>query len=451
MGHHHEPSDGCNAQDHHHDHSHHAHPHGLHDDGHAHHKHSHDDDGARLERDCGRNKLLYVDAFSGVSGDMFISALLDLGAPRAVLEEAVQCLPMRGYRLEYGHRHRSGIVGASFDVHVDDVQPDRAYADIDHMLADASLETATKDVARRIFAELARAEARVHRTSLDEVHFHEVGAVDSIVDIVGAAALLTWINPSEVVVPPLPLGHGTINVRHGVLPLPAPASLECLCGLPVCAVDVEGELVTPTGAAIVRAIATSFGAWPSMVPERIGFGSGSREWKNVPNLLRLVLASRFDQTSSRGVASHCVLETNLDDITGELAAHAISSLMEQGALDVWATPTTTKKGRPGLVLSVLVAHEHAARLEQCLLAETTSIGVRSYAVSRTVRPRTIIPVQTSFGEVPIKISGGGYGPDQAKPEFDVCVSLAADAKVPVRDVLNAALVAYWTSHDTKRS
>jgi uncharacterized protein (TIGR00299 family) protein len=416
----------------------------AHDDQHhhGHHHHVHTEP-TKLDAVAAQGKVLFLDAFSGVSGDMFVSSLLDLGVPLSVVESAVQTLPIEGYRLELGVRVRSGIGAASFDVHVNGPQPERTFREIASMLERSALNDSVGKLAVRIFSRLAHAEARVHHTAPDDVHFHEVGAVDAIVDIVAAAAMVTWLAPSEILCTPLPMGRGFVRARHGVLPLPAPATLHCLEGVPVYGVDVEGELVTPTGAAIVSTLASGFAQWPSMVVEHIGFGSGANEWGDRPNLLRSVLGSRNREIKSSDDVTACaVLETNVDDMTGELAGHVIRLLVGAGALDVWVTPTTTKKGRPGMVLSVLAEVDRRDALEQMILRETTSLGVRAYTVTRNTRPRVTEQVDTPYGAIPVKVSGGGSGSEQAKPEFDACAQAAERHGVPVREVAASAITAY---------
>jgi pyridinium-3,5-bisthiocarboxylic acid mononucleotide nickel chelatase len=414
-----------------------SHSHSSHGHGHGHgHEHGHTH--ARRERPSLEPKLgrlLFIDAFSGVSGDMFISGMLDLGVPLAVVQEAVSTLPLDGYRLEQGTRFRNGIAATSFDVHVDQDQPHRTWRDIDGMLGSAKLPQGVAERARAVFARLAEAEGQVHGISPNEVHFHEVGAVDAIVDIVGAAAMVTWLAPTNVLCSPLPMGHGTIRADHGVLPLPAPATVTCLRGVPTYGVDVEGEMVTPTGAAIISTFADGFVRWPSIEIERAGFGSGSKDWGDRPNLIRMVVGTETAEASASSSGTHTIIETNVDDMTGELAGHTIAKLMNLGALDVWATPSTTKKGRPGLVLSVLVGKPRAVELEQAVLRETTSLGVRLYDVTRLERPRTMSEVRTRFGLIPLKVAGGGFGADQVKPEFDACVKAAEEHGVTVREVL----------------
>jgi hypothetical protein len=385
--------------------------------------------------------VLFFDAFSGIAGDMSIAALLDLGVPLLVIERAVAALPIEGFHLHRGHTHRSGIVATSFDVHVEAAQPERTYGEIDGMLAASTLDDKTRDLARRIFRRLGEAEASVHRMPLQDVHFHEVGAVDAIVDIVGAAAALTYLG-AEVVGSPVPLGRGFVKARHGVLPLPAPAAVECLRGVPTYGVDLDAELVTPTGAAILATAAARFERWPTFAPERVGFGAGHRELSDRPNLLRAVLGTRPGAAAEAGpAASHVIIEANVDDLTGEVAAHALEALFAAGALDAWATPITMKKGRPALTLAALAPAARADAVAACLLAETTSIGVRRTPVSRTERPRRTITVATAFGPIAVKISEGPFGPPQVKPEFDECAAAARTHGVPVRAVIAAALAA----------
>jgi uncharacterized protein (TIGR00299 family) protein len=431
-----------------HDHPHHhGHPHEH--PAHVHHDHpaATSPSNASLDQGCGVGKILFFDAVSGVSGDMIVSSLLDLGVPMKVLEDAVGVLPVTGYQLERAVRIRSGIACGAFDVKVHEPQPERTWSAIDMMLEASSLTDATKNLSRKIFRVLGEAEAHVHRIDLGTVHFHEVGGVDAIVDIVGAAAMLCWIGAFEVVCSPLPMGHGTVRARHGVLPLPAPAALHCLRGVPTYGVDVQAELVTPTGAAIIRTVATRFVPWPRMIPEVIGFGSGTKELEGRPNLLRVVIGTACHDASEELSVSHQVIvEANVDDMTGELAGHVIGRLMKAGALDAWVTPTTTKKGRPGMTLSALADQEQLDKVRGCILEETTSLGVRMHGVQRMVRPREVLEVQTPYGPIPMKVSGGGYGPDQAKPEFDCCVAAAEAAGVPAREVVAAANAA-WRSRE----
>lgn len=395
-----------------------------------------------LRPGAGAGKILFVDAFSGAAGDMMIAAFLDLGVPLHVIENAIQTLPLTGFHLHRGRVRRSGIVATSFDVHVETPQPERTFAAIDAMLTASTLGPPIQDLARRIFRRLAEAESAVHRMPLADVHFHEVGAVDAIVDIVGAAACITYLG-AEVVVSPLPMGRGFVRARHGILPLPAPATVECLRGAPTYAVDVDFEFVTPTGAAIVTTVASHFERWPTFAPERVGYGGGHKELAEWPNLLRLVLGKGpgpiKSDVSDASAATHMVLEANVDDLTGEVAAYAIETLLSVGALDAWAIPITMKKGRPGLTICAIAPESRADIVAEAMLRETTSIGVRRVPVSRIERPRRTVTVTTVFGPIRVKISEGALGPAQVKPEFDDCAAAARAHGVPLREVIAAAL------------
>jgi uncharacterized protein (TIGR00299 family) protein len=393
-------------------------------------------------------RVLFFDAPSGLAGDMIIAALVDLGVPREVVGDAIAALPITGFDVTFGTRVQSGIVATAFDVRVSAPQPTRTYASIRAMLAESRLSDAVKARAQRTFLRLGNAEAKVHRTAIDDVHFHEVGAIDAIVDVVGSAAALDHLD-AELWVSPLPMGHGFVRAAHGTLPLPAPATVECLAGLATYDGGLDFEFVTPTGAAIVGAHATGSLRWPAMAPERTGWGAGHASLSDRPNVLRAVLG--FVPDLERGRASeallrpedapptHTVLEANIDDASGELAASWIETLLVAGALDAWATPITMKKGRPALVISALVGRDRADELASTMLRETTSLGVRCYDVRRLERPRTIEYVETPFGLIAVKIAGGPFGPPQIKPEFDACAEAARAHGVPVREVLRVVM------------
>ncbi|MEO8900103.1 MAG: nickel pincer cofactor biosynthesis protein LarC [Polyangiaceae bacterium] len=396
---------------------------------------------APLEAGAGRGKTLFLDAFSGVAGDMTIASLVDLGVPFSVVRENVAALGLSGFELQLLRARGGAIGGTKFDVIVADAQPDRRYRAIDDLLAASPLSGSVKALARKIFLRLAEAEAEVHRSTLDEVAFHEVGAVDAIVDIVGAAACFDFLG-ADVVASPLPMGRGSVVCQHGVLPLPAPATVACLRGVPTVDAGLEAELVTPTGAAIVASVAQRFVAWPAFAPERVGWGFGTRGLPDRLNALRVVLGAGLGVIEPALNATHVVLEANVDDMSGELAAHALQTLLLNGALDAWATPIVMKKGRPALTLSVLAVAPAAARMAEVLLRETHSIGVRQTLVTRTERPRRVVEVSTEYGSIPLKVSEGPYGPPRVKPEFDVCAAAAQRAGVPVGTVIAAALAAY---------
>jgi uncharacterized protein (TIGR00299 family) protein len=425
----------------------HAHEHG-HGHGHGHeHGHEHGEELANdlskteeLPEDAGAGRVLFLDAPSGLAGDMIVAALVDLGVPRKVVVDAIAALPMTGFHLHFGTRVRSGIVASSFEVHVESEQPPRTYATIRAMLDSTRLPGGVRDRAQRIFHRLAVAEAKVHRSSVDDVHFHEVGAVDALADVVGSAAAFAYLG-AEIIVSPLPMGRGFVRAAHGTLPLPAPATVECLAGLPTYDAGIDRELVTPTGAAIVGALSTGSERWPTMAPERVGWGAGSADFADRPNVLRAILGAPSPTVALVDRATHAVLEANVDDATGELAATWIEALLAAGALDAWTTPIAMKKGRPALTVSALAAVENADAIAHAILRETTSLGVRRYDVARAERPRRIAHVDTAYGTIPVKIAEGPFGPPQLKPEFDACALAARTHGVPVREVLRVATAA----------
>lgn len=400
-------------------------------------------------------RVLRFDAVGGAAGDMTIAALIDLGVPREVIEREVAATGLTGYRLEHGRRVKHAISAGSLDVHVDDGQPQRDYATIVRLLDAAPLSPRTHRLARRAFLRLGEAEAKVHRTSLEAVHFHEVGAVDAIVDVVGACAGVAWLEAEAggegslgVSIGPLPLGHGRTRSAHGPIPVPAPAALELMIGLPVCDAKLpdgmEAELVTPTGAALVRAFSellpASFGRWPSIVPLAVGYGAGVRDLVDRANVLRLVLAEPLAGEPSR-TGTHLLLEANVDDVTGEVAAAAIEALLAAGALDAWTESLTMKKGRPALKVCALGRDVDELSLARALLAHTGSLGVRVVAAHRHERPRRFVEVTTAYGVVRVKLADGDGLARVVHPELEECRRRAAEHGVPVREVVRAAIAA----------
>lgn len=397
-----------------------------------------------LERGAGRGKVLFFDCPSGISGDMTLAALLDLGVPRDVFDEVISALGLADEAQLLVERGHAGAIAATrLMVEVRRSPAQRSFASIRRLIEESSLNENVVHAALAIFERLARAEANVHGVPLGEVTFHEVGATDSIIDMVGAAAGLDFLG-AELVTSPLPMGRGFADTQHGRLPLPAPATLLCLEGVPTLADSLSVELVTPTGAAIVATLSHGFVSWPPFIPERVGWGAGTMVLPDRPNVLRAVLGRKEVESSSpgfgaasRNVDRVVLLEANIDDLTGELLSHALGRLIERGALDAWITPIVMKKGRPAFVLSALVEVHRLAAVEQVYFDETTTLGVRRRELERTVLERALFSVQTRFGAVPIKMSGPP--PHQYKPEFDVCAALAREHGVSVRVVLEEAL------------
>lgn len=384
-------------------------------------------------------RILYIDAFSGASGDMFLGALLDMGVPLESLETEVRKLPLERFRLVTVKEQRHGIHGTRLTVELHErIYAHRTMAQIRTMLQDTGLEPQVRDLALRVFERLAEAEGRVHGVAPEAVTFHEVGALDSVVDIVGAAAGIRWLSPDRVVSSALPLGRGFVRGGHGVLPVPAPATLEILKGVPVSEGGQEGELVTPTGAAIIREIAHEFGPLPAMKMEMLGYGVGQRELSDRPNLLRLIL----------GEADHVifredwVLEANIDDMNPEFCEHLMETLMAQGALDVSWSPLIMKRGRPGVLLRVLAEPHLRDSMAEIILRESTSIGVRFLPILRRCLERRHEVAETPWGPVRIKVSYAGGEVFNALPEYQDCREIASRTGVPVKEVYHEALSIY---------
>ncbi len=421
-----------------------------HEHGHGH-GHGHDQEAGQrgeLERGAGVGMVLFVDAFSGVAGDMLVAALVDLGVPAGLLEQALGSLPLQGYALRFGSRVRSGIAARSLDVQVQGEQPSRDYAAIRSLLdrADA-LAAGARAIAQHAFRLLAEAEAEVHGMPIEHVHFHEVGAVDSIVDIVAAAVGLDHLG-AEVICSPLPMGRGLLHAQHGVLPSPAPATVLCLQGVPTYDAGIDAELVTPTGACLVRATARGFARWPSIRPQRVGWGAGARELADRPNLLRLVLGEPAGGLELNAMPTpYVLLELNLDDLSGELAAVALAHALEAGALDAWSTPIGMKKGRPALMLSALAERARADGVARALLSETTSLGLRIREVARIERKRRMVEVTTPYGQIALKVADGDGLPPNLAPEYEACRLAAETHRVPVKQVYAAAIAAYLATSD----
>jgi hypothetical protein len=388
--------------------------------------------------------MMYVDAFAGVSGDMLLGALLDAGLSEEGLRESLGRLPLGGYALDIRRENRLGLAATRAEVRVtEESHHHRHLSDIGEILDGAGLPGRAGEWAKAVFRRLAEAEGRVHGSSPEEVHFHEVGAVDSIVDIAGVCAGLALLGVEEVQAGPLPLGSGYVDMAHGRMPVPAPAVVELMRGVPVRACDEPGELTTPTGAAILVALAGRFGPMPAMVVEAAGYGAGARQGPRMPNVVRVVLGRRCGEGAGEGQADEVwLLEANLDDATGETLGAATRALLEAGALDVWLTPVTMKKGRPGVVLACLAGDSRRGAIEDLIFRQTTTFGVRRMRVERAKLERRRVEVATAFGTVRIKVGRRGGKVVTALPEYEDCLRLAEEQRVAFREVYDAARAAW---------
>ena len=397
------------------------------------------------------DSLIYLDCASGISGDMLLGALLDLGAPLEAIESAVQSLGLPQCRLVVSEVRRAGFRATKLDVQHPAEHVHRHLSDIERMIGDGNLTDSQKGLALRLFRRLGAAEALVHGVPLEKVHFHEVGAVDSIADIVGTAVAWDWLAPSRVVASPVPLGTGRIRIAHGDVALPAPATAELVRGLPIVESTVEAELTTPTGAVFLAELVDEFGPLPSMVIEQIGQGAGDRDFRSHPNILRVLRGrpSHRDGEDSAGEdvdrETICVLETEIDDQSPEQLGFVIDRLLGSGALDVYFTPVFMKKNRPGVLITVLTRPPTAAQIEQILFRETTTLGVRRQFTTRTVIRRDEVVVETAWGPVRGKRVAQGGDAARFAPEYDACREIAQRSGLPLQDIYEAAIVAFRLS------
>lgn len=381
-------------------------------------------------------KTLYYDCCAGISGDMHLAALLDLGLDIDDLIRELSGLGLTGYGVQAGRASRKGISGVQVRVVLDPRQPARRnLPQIETLIGGGSLEETVRARAVAVFRRLAEAEARIHDTSPDQIHFHEVGALDAIVDIVGGAIALDRLQVDRVLCSPVELGGGIAHCAHGVLPVPAPATLELLRGAPVKLGAVPFEATTPTGAALLATFVDEFVTRPELVIDRIGYGIGHRDGP-IPNVLRVCLGEASAVEGDEGELS--VLECNIDDMNPERYDYVLERLFAAGALDAWLAPVLMKKNRPGTLLSALCAPVLAPALTELLLAETTTLGVRRQAVWRTALLRDTTRIQTRYGDVVVKTAYRHGRPLRCKPEYEDCKRLALEHGVPIHAVYSAA-------------
>lgn len=390
-------------------------------------------------------KIAYFDCFSGVSGDMTLGALLACGADEAVFRAALGKLGVGGYNLHITRRKVEGLMATDVDVELleNDQGHGRHLSDIAAILRDSDLSPRVREQALAIFTRLAHAEAKVHGTTPDEIHFHEVGAVDALVDITGACLLLEMLGVEVVYSAPLPLSRGFVDCQHGRMPLPAPATIELLMGLPTYPVAVTGELVTPTGAAIVATLAgaTRVGDPPALTPRAVGYGAGKKDFgAPFPNLLRIVIAeaSNVQSTTDGTPGQIVVLETNVDDATPESLGYVQERLLAAGALDVFFVAAQMKKNRPGTLITALARPHEAEALADLLFRETGTFGVRHAPARRYCLERATETVETPFGPVGIKVGSRNGRELTAAPEYEDCCRAARAHDVPLREVYRAA-------------
>lgn len=383
-------------------------------------------------------RVAYFDCYSGISGDMILGALVDLGVSPGKIRKALKTLDLKGYKLQTSQVQRGLIFGTKAHVKIEKVSHShhkaRKYSDIKKLLADSDLSTTNKKNALEVFRRIAVVEAAVHKTTLEKIHFHEVGAVDSIVDIVGGVIAIESLKLDKIYCSPLNVGEGFVECAHGCLPVPAPATLKLLKGIPTFSSGVKKELTTPTGAAMIGFYADQFGSLPSMKIVDDGYGAGDHINPAMPNMLRVILGEVEGEPDEELV----LIETNIDDMNPELYESAMNSLFKAGAVDVYLSPIIMKKSRPANKVSVLSTEANREVMTKILLEETSSFGVRYYKVGRTVLDREFITVKTSYGPVKVKIGKLNGRTLQASPEYEDCKKISIIKKVSVNFIYDEA-------------
>jgi pyridinium-3,5-bisthiocarboxylic acid mononucleotide nickel chelatase len=377
-------------------------------------------------------KIAYLDCFSGLSGDMLVGALLDAGLPFEDLKSALETLPLQGYRIEAQEAQKNHIHGTRFLVTVQmENQHHRRLPEIKEIIRSADLSSWVKEKSIEIFESIAREEGKIHNVPVEDIHFHEVGATDSILDIVGAAYGIERAGIGSIQASALPLGYGFADTAHGRIPLPAPAAIALLKGIPVYDSGLNRELVTPTGAALVRGFAKSFGKMPSMIVESIGYGAGSMDLLDRPNLLRIMIG---EETRDELVDTVTVLEANLDDMNPEWLGFLMDRLFDAGALDVVFYPAQMKKNRPGILVQVIGRPDQQDILMRVLFQESTTLGVRYRSSQRKVLERCFAEIESPWGKMKVKKIHLPDGSIHLYPEYEVCRKIALDTGTPLKEV-----------------
>jgi uncharacterized protein (TIGR00299 family) protein len=379
-------------------------------------------------------KICYLDAFSGISGDMTVGALIDAGADTARIVQALESLGT-GAKFEIEKTSRRGVAALKFRVIAGESKSHRHLKHVQELIAKSQLSERARQNSNAVFQRLGEAEAKVHGVPVEKVHFHEVGAVDSICDILGACAAFDLLGVDAIYCSPLNVGSGTVKTEHGVLPVPAPATAELLAGKPIYSRGPSVELTTPTGAAIAVTLATEFGALPPMRLAASGYGAGDRDFPEHANVLRVLIG---ETTGAEEATTVTVLEANIDDSSPQVLGYAMERLLEAGALDVTLESVLMKKSRQGTLIRVIAKPEDRETLAQMIFAETSTLGLRTYSAERRVQARRIAEVETPHGKVRIKVAGDG----SFAPEYEDCRKLAREAGVPLKQILAEANLAY---------
>ena len=384
-------------------------------------------------------KCAYFDCFSGISGDMTLGALLDAGVSADHLRDELRGLNLPGWELSSEKVWKNGMAATYAKVGAQDTTTHRSLSTILSLIEKSALASGVKTRATAIFQKLGEAEAAVHDVPLEKIHFHEVGAIDAIIDIVGACIGFSALGIESFACSALNVGGGTAKMAHGVLPVPAPATARLLLGKPTYSNGVQKELVTPTGAAIVATLCSSFGPQPPMTVSAIGYGAGTADLEGQPNVLRLMVGEAAEKRAASESETIRVLEANLDDMNPQIYGYFLEKALAAGALDVFSTPVQMKKNRPGMLVTVLCKPEDESKFHEIFFAETTTLGVRAYTAERRVLARQWETVHTNFGDVRIKVARLNGHIRQASPEFEDCRKLAEAKNVPLQRVMDEAM------------
>jgi pyridinium-3,5-bisthiocarboxylic acid mononucleotide nickel chelatase len=387
-------------------------------------------------------KLAYFDCFSGISGDMTLGALVDAGCSADFVREELKSLQVPGWTLTSEKVWKNGMAATHVRVQTEDQQKHRSLSTILEILKNSALAPSVRDRASRIFQKLGETEAHVHDAPIEKVHFHEVGAVDAIVDIVGSCIGFHALGIERFTCSPLNVGGGTAKMAHGVLPVPAPATARLLQGAPTFSNGVQHELVTPTGAAIVATLCDSFGPQPPMTVSAIGYGAGTTDLEGQPNVVRIMIGESADKVTAAGDEEISIIEANLDDMNPQIYGYILEKALTAGALDVYTSALQMKKNRPGTLLTVLCRPEDTDALMSLIFSETTTFGIRTHRAQRRALPREWVNVSTSYGSVRIKLSRSNGHILHATPEYDDCRKLAVEKQVPLQQVISEALRSY---------
>lgn len=386
-------------------------------------------------------RIAYFDCFSGISGDMFVGALLDAGLKIEILEKELNKLNLSGYQLEVNKVLKKGISASQFKVKIQEKGVERRFKDILNILEESKLDEEIKNEVKKIFFKIAEAESKIHQEDIEKIHFHEIGGLDSIIDISSAVIGIKALEIKEIYSSPLPLGKGFVKCAHGILPLPAPATLELLKNIPTYSGGMESEMVTPTGAAIISTLTKDFGERPLMKIKKIGYGAGEREF-SIPNLLRVSIGEKIlsDRDLMDGYVHDeaLLIETNIDDMNPEFYDYIMDKLFSQGALDVFLTPIQMKKNRPAQMFSIIVYEQNLKEILKVLFSESTTLGVRIKEVKRLKLTQQNFIAETKYGKIKVKVGIFKEDIKTIAPEYQDCQKIAQQYQVPLKEIYEEA-------------